>query len=113
MSIDWFETVRQIVDPRVPVFNGVVERAVEQESIEHLDFEPPCGGPNHDKGLYGHNPNESASWLVSAPCGEQMDACNSWVQDCMSNLLRYVDCSCDRKRHWLHTLQFIPFSADR
>lgn len=57
---------------------------------EELSKLPPCEGDTHFRGLYGHVPDQGASWLMIAPCGSQWLACQGWCE----GLSRYTHLYC-------------------
>jgi hypothetical protein len=41
---------------------------------------PPCEGPSHPEGLYGHAPGTSAAYLTVFPCGTSLLMCAGWAK---------------------------------
>lgn len=47
---------------------------------EELDSMTPCEGPSHPLGIYGHNADEPAAWLLVPDCAHEFLTCDAWLK---------------------------------
>lgn len=108
MSIDWSETARRILDPRLPIFNEVVERAVEQSVIADLDFDLECEARHV---TYEH---DKVAFVLTAACTNRSGfVCQNYHAHVMAALAAEPDAKCNCGSpvalHW----SWLPIAADR
>lgn len=53
--------------------------ATDLATIEHLDFEVPCEGPNNGG---HHQDGHAADWGILQTCGCTSNCCDAWLQFC-------------------------------
>jgi hypothetical protein len=85
----------------------MIAEQVDTEILDELDFEPPCEGEAHALARYGHNPEESAAYLIR--CRQGGDS----VLQCASRVAFMRACSvmkCSRcgTVHRIDMFEFIP-----
>jgi hypothetical protein len=80
-----------------------------QEELQKL---PPCEGPLHPLGQNGHRSEESAKYLMAAPCGRDSLRCAAYVEDTL--LFAWIRCDSGGcgERHQVSDLTFVPLVMD-
>ena len=74
-----------------------------------LDHQPACEGDAHPAQRWGHRLDQSAVWLVGAPCGITWFSCDGWAR--FIGTQSHFHCKCDYI-HEMSSVAFIPIGGD-
>lgn len=81
------------------------ELVVEEQTEEPI----PCRGYAHARGIYGHVPEQYATWTVVFPCGCVVQVCDGVVQESRNPIWRFIQCN-EGHRSKMSDVLFVPIA---
>lgn len=82
-----------------------VDLTLEVIIAEEIEKMPPCEGPTHPVGKFGHVPETGAAFIVILPCGNTPMMCQGWVDHTLN--FKILDCAWCNSEHRFTEVSFV------